>query len=40
VSRGVIVHPLLHVDVDEAAQWYDSREPGLGLEFEQELDLC
>ena len=32
------LHEQAYVDVDEAAQWYDDQEPGLGDEFLAELN--
>jgi toxin ParE1/3/4 len=37
MSRRLIVRPEAEVDIADAAAWYDSREPGLGLEFLAEV---
>ena len=34
----VIVRPGAQADIREAAQWYESRRPGLGSEFTLQLD--
>jgi plasmid stabilization system protein ParE len=33
----VVVRPEVERDVAEAADWYDSRQPGLGAEFREEV---
>jgi hypothetical protein len=33
MNRRLIIRPEAEVDLTDAAGWYDSREPGLGLEF-------
>ena len=37
MSRRVIVRPEAEADITDAAVWYDSREPGLGLELISEV---
>ena len=39
--RQWIVRPLAESDIDDAARWYEERQPGLGLRFLDALDqLC
>lgn len=33
MSRRLIVRPKAEADITDAAVWYDSRDPGLGLEL-------
>jgi len=33
-------HPLAERELNEAAQYYDHEEPGLGASFLQEVDRC
>ena len=33
MNRRLIIRPEAEADLTDAAGWYDSREPGLGLEF-------
>ena len=33
MNRRLIIRPEAEVDLTDAAGWYDSREPGLGLEL-------
>ena len=35
---AVIVRPGAQADIREAAQWYESQQPGLGSEFTLQLD--
>ena len=37
MNRQLIVRPEAEADIADAAVWYDSREPGLGLEFISEM---
>lgn len=37
MTRRVIVRPEAEADITDAALWYDSREPGLGLELTSEV---
>ena len=37
MSRRLIVRPEAEADITNAAVWYESREPGLRLEFTAEL---
>jgi plasmid stabilization system protein ParE len=37
MSRRLIVRPEAEADITNAAVWYESHEPGLGLEFTSEL---
>lgn len=37
MSRRTFVRPETQIDVREAALWYESREPGLGLRFASEV---
>jgi toxin ParE1/3/4 len=37
MSRRLIVRPEAETDLTDAAVWYDSREPGLGLELLAEV---
>ncbi len=37
MSRRLIVRPEAEADITEAAVWYESREPGLGLEVTYEI---
>ena len=34
----IIINPDAVLDVEDAANWYESQEPGLGIEFLLELD--
>lgn len=38
MNRRLIVRPEAEADITDAVVWYDSREPGLGLELLSELD--
>lgn len=33
----VVVRPVVELDVAEAASWYNSRQPGLGADFVEEI---
>ena len=33
----VVIRPEVEQDISEAAQWYESREPGLGSKFVEEI---
>ena len=33
MSRRLIIRLEAETDLTDSAEWYDSREPGLGLEF-------
>ena len=35
MNRRLLVRPEAEADITDAAAWYDSREPGLGLELIQ-----
>ena len=37
MSRRLIIRPEAELDLTDAAAWYDSREPSLGLEFLSEV---
>jgi plasmid stabilization system protein ParE len=37
MSWRVIIRPEVGSDVAEAARWYESRQPGLGAEFVEEI---
>jgi toxin ParE1/3/4 len=37
MNRRLIVRPEAEADIIDGAGWYDSREPGLGLEFISEI---
>lgn len=37
MSRHLNVRPEAEADITDAAVWYDSREPGLGLELISEV---
>ena len=37
MNRQLIVRSEAETDITDAAVWYDSREPGLGLEFISEM---
>ena len=37
MNRQLIVRPEAEADIADAALWYDSREPGLGLDFISEM---
>lgn len=37
MTRQLIVRPEAEADIADAAVWYDTREPGLGLEFLSEV---
>jgi plasmid stabilization system protein ParE len=36
----VLLEPSAERELDEARQWYDSRQDGLGIEFAVEVDRC
>jgi hypothetical protein len=36
----LIVRPEVHEDILQGAQWYESREPGLGVDFVNEVDAA
>ena len=38
MNRHLIVRPEAEADITDAAVWYDSREPGLGLELISEVN--
>lgn len=38
MNRRLIVRPEAEADITDAAVWYDSREPGLGLELIAEVN--
>lgn len=38
MARGWIVRPLAESDIDDAARWYDDRQPGRGLPFLDAVD--
>jgi plasmid stabilization system protein ParE len=38
MTRRLIVRPAAQVDIEEAAFWYESRRPGLGGGFTDQLD--
>ena|SRR5215216_6136570 len=38
MNRSLIVRPEAEADITDAAVWYDSREPGLGLELISEVE--
>jgi len=40
MSRRLIVRPEAEADITDAAVWYDSRDPGLGLELISEVHLA
>jgi plasmid stabilization system protein ParE len=37
MSWRVVIRPEVEQDVAEAAAWYESRQPGLGVEFVEEV---
>ena len=37
MNRQLIIRPEAEADLADAAVWYDSREPGLGLDFISEV---
>jgi toxin ParE1/3/4 len=37
MSWRVVVRPEVEEDMAEAAAWYDTRQPGLGAEFREEV---
>lgn len=37
MNRRLIVRPEAEADITDTAVWYDSRDPGLGLEFISEV---
>src|SRR5215831_14068077 len=37
MTRRLIVRPEAEADITDAAAWYESREPGLGLELVSEI---
>ena len=37
MNRQLIVRPEAEADINDAALWYDNREPGLGLELISEV---
>jgi toxin ParE1/3/4 len=40
MNRRVVLRPEVEEDVAEAAEWYESRQPGLGMEFIEEIILA
>ena len=38
MARQWVVRPLAESDIDEAARWYEKRQPGLGLRFLDAVD--
>jgi len=40
MSRRLILRPEAEADITEAAVWYESREPGLGLELISEIQAA
>ncbi len=38
MTRRLIVRPAAQLDIEEAAFWYESRRPGLGGQFTDQLD--
>jgi plasmid stabilization system protein ParE len=39
MTRALIVEPEAEVEIAEAASWYETRSPGLGLEFLRAVEL-
>jgi plasmid stabilization system protein ParE len=37
MSWRVVIRPEVEQDIAEAAKWYESRQPGLGAEFVEEI---
>ncbi|MEK6304472.1 MAG: type II toxin-antitoxin system RelE/ParE family toxin [Acidobacteriota bacterium] len=37
MKRRVSIRPEAQADVKEAASWYESREPGVGIRFKNEV---
>jgi hypothetical protein len=37
---GVIFRPAAEAELQEAYEWYEEREPGLGVEFIRCVDSC
>lgn len=37
MSWNLILRPEVESDVEDAAEWYESRNPGLGREFREEI---
>ena len=40
LERRFVVRPQAGGEIDEAAEWYDSRRAGLGSEFLNAVDAC
>jgi hypothetical protein len=40
VTRRLIIRPEAEADLTDTALWYDSREPGLGLELVSEVNAA
>jgi hypothetical protein len=40
MNRSLIIRPGAEADITDAAVWYDSREPGLGLELISEVQTA
>lgn len=40
MKRRLIIRREAELDLTDAAAWYDSREPGLGLELLSEIHFC
>jgi plasmid stabilization system protein ParE len=40
VAAKVLLAPTAQCELDEAMRWYDSREPGLGIDLACEVDRC
>ena len=38
MSRRVVVRPRARTDIETASFWYETRQPGLGIRFVNELD--
>jgi len=40
MNRRLIIRPEAEADITDCVEWYDSREPGLGLKFISEVYLA